>query len=383
MNKNRKAGPVTLAVGLILIGFMLLVANIQGYGVLEVTLKFWPIILIGLGAEYFVRAYLNKNNDNNEGTKFHLPTLVIILLVTITGFMGQQVAGLFKNHELSNFITEAIAGDRYSYRSEYQSKVIDVKPGITSIILDGIEGKVDLVPSVDGKFHVQAGITGWGPSEIEAKRRAEMVRIDIKEGDVINVYGHQGARGNTRRPVEVAYRFMIPKGVNIHIESENGHNIKADNLEANLKIKAQFAKVSIRSIKGNVSYEGENGQATFESIDGNLETRLGSGKMFIKDVTKDFYANSDNCDMEIFSSKPVTAKYSINNLNGFIVLKLPETSDASLTAKTTIGKIRGSLNVKHETGEPGQGVTASVVLGSGKGAIDLTTESGNIVMDKY
>ena len=396
--KIRKAGPITLALGLIIFGCILLISNIAGIGAMASVVKFWPLLLIGLGIEYFIRSYRNrKNGESEEETKFHLPTVIIIILAAFIVYTGQQVAALTKNNELSTLITEAIAGDSYSYKSEYESEAIDVKPGITSVKLDSLNARVDLVPSSDGKFHVQSAVTGWGPSEPEARRRAEMFKIDVKKGDVINVNGGQGQGIHSRRPLGVAYLLMIPKGINVYIENDMGQ-IKADNLEANLNIKAESAEVSVRGIKGNVFFEGENGQATFEAIDGNLETRLSSGKIFIKDVSKDIRAENDNSDIEISSSKPVYANYSINNYNGFIVLKIPEASDAVVTAKTETGKIRGSLNIKYEPNqpapgqpvpgqpvpsEPGPGGKAAITLGAGKGSINLITVSGNIIIDKY
>lgn len=68
MAGNKKAGPVTLALSLIFFGFVLLTANFTGTGILTATLKYWPVLLIGLGAEYFIRSYLNRKN-NPAGAK--------------------------------------------------------------------------------------------------------------------------------------------------------------------------------------------------------------------------------------------------------------------------------------------------------------------------
>jgi len=121
VNNNKKAGPVTLALGLIFFGVVLLIANVAGTGVLAAALKYWPVLLIGLGVEYFA------------------------------------------------------------------SKPIVVKTGITKLKIDNLNGKIDLVPSQDDKLYVKARIVGWGPSEKEARRRAEMVGINISEGDVVNI----------------------------------------------------------------------------------------------------------------------------------------------------------------------------------------------------
>lgn len=409
MAGTKKAGPITLALGLIILGVILLLSNITGTGILTAVLKFWPILLIGLGAEYFVRSYINKKEYGSEAdTRFSPATVVIILLMVMLGYTGQLAVGLLKNQDINTFISEAIAGDRYSYNKDFKSEAIDVKAGITSIKLDGLSGKIDLVPSIDGKFYAEAHMTGWGPTESEARRRAEMFKIDIRDGDVINIYQGQRLGTNFRRPLTVTYRFMIPKGINVWADGEGP--ISADNIEANLTIKSANEDVTLRNIKGDVSFEGENSQATFEGINGNLDLRSGSGKVFIKDAAKNIHADNDNSNIEIISTKPVSSNYTVNTLNGYIVLKIPETSDAAVKAETATGKIRGNFKFKYEPGQPhhpnqpsqpsqptqpdqptqpsqpgiaGYGGTATLVLGSEKGLINLTTETGNIVIDKY
>lgn len=418
MSNYRKAGPVTLAVGLILFGVILLASNISGNGITLTALKYWPILLIGLGAEYFIRSYLNKKKYGIEEaqTKFSLATVVIIILVTLLGYTGQKAAEILGNQDINAAINEVIAGDKFSYKNEFKSKAIDVKPGVTSVNLESLGGRINLVPSTDGKFHVEADITGWGPSQSEARRRTEMVKIEIKEGTVINVYSGQSQVTNSRRPLQVVYRFMIPKGINIVVDNEG--LIRADNIEANLKIRTSDGKVVLRNIKGDVALEGDSGQVTMDVIDGNVESKLSSGKITIKDVSKNIHADNDDSNIEIISSKPVNSNYSINNRNGYIVLKVPESSNCIVKAETTQGKIRGSLNFRYEysqpdkavpqSGQPGQpgqsgqpsiqsnqseypiqsveqvpGGKATAVLGSGKNLITLTAETGNLVIDKY
>lgn len=399
MSNNRKAGPITLAVGLILFGAILLAGNILGIGITLTALKYWPVLLIGLGAEYFIRSYLNKKRYGTDEaqTKFSLATVVIIVLVALLGYTGQKAVEILGNQDINAIISEVIAGDKYSYKNEFKSKAIDVKPGLSTVNLTGLSGRIDLVPSPDGKFHVEADITGWGPSQLEARRKTEMLKIDIKEGPVIDVYPGQTQVSNSKRPLEVIYRFMIPKGISVAVDNQG--LIRANNIEANLKVRLSDGDVVLRSIKGDVVLEGDTAQITLDGIDGNVESKLSSGKIFLKNVSGNIHADSDNSNIEIISSKPVNSNYSINNLNGYIVLKVPESSNAIVKAETTQGKIRGSLNYKYESVQPPiqpnqpdhpiesieqmQGGKATAVLGAGKGLINLTAETGNIVIDKY
>lgn len=347
MAGNRKAGPVTLALGLIFFGCVLLTANFTGTGIFISTLKYWPVLLIGLGLEYFCRSYLNKKNNAAEVTRFHFPTVLVILLVAVISYSGQQVAGVFKNQELSSFINEAVAGSNFKYNRDYKYKPLAVKPGVTKIVIGNIHGRVDLVPSPDGKLHIGARITAWGPSTAEARKRAEMVGINVEEGDVISISGSPDRIFNNRRPAEITYRVMLPKGVSVAAENAQG-DVRADNVEADLDINAQNGNIIIKDAAQNVRVINENGR------------------------------------IDISSTRPVKANYSITNRNGEIVLRIPGKSDATVTAQIQNGTVSGSLDLKMaRTQDNGQAVKGTVTLGSGTGAINLSSENGNIIVDKY
>ncbi len=400
MAENKKAGPVTLALGLIFFGFGLLMFNFFGPGILAAALKYWPVLLIGLGAEYFTRSYLNRKNNPDAGTRFHLPTVFIILLAAVIGYAGQQAAGLYKNQELGGFISEAIAGGNFDYQYNFESKPLVVKPGVTKVKIDAMQGRIDLAPSQDGKLQVRARIIAWGPSEEEAKKRAEAVKINVDEGEVIGISRAPEGNHNLRRHPVVSYRIMVPKGITIVTEKTAG-DIKADNLEANLEIKDFTGDSNITGIIGNVALDGEYGQINFREIDGNVEIRTVSGEINIKDVTQNIQVANDHGRIEIAGTRPVSGNYSINTKNGDIMLRIPAASDATVLARTENGAINGTLNLKMEklkenntqhpaldeetTGSTAHtaGAKGIVKLSSGKGAINLSTENGNITVDKY
>lgn len=359
MAGNKKAGPVTLALGLIFFGCVLLIANFTGTGVLTTTLKFWPVLLVGLGVEYFIRGYINRKNSEGEGARFHFPTVIVILLVAFIGYSLQQATALFKNRELNSFVSEAIAGANYNYKHDFEYKPLTVRAGVTKVVIDNPRGKVDLAPSPDGKLHVRAHIVAWGPTEAEAKRRAEMVKVNIEEGDVINISRTPERNYNIRHPAEVAYRIMVPKGVSVATE-KGVNDLRADSLDADLDIKAD-------------------------------------GSIVIRDAARNVLVASEGGRVDVSSNRPVKANYDITSKFGEITLRIPGNSDARVSARTQHGSIDGSLNLKtekltgpnqagpgHETAEPDgvSGVRGTVTLGSGKGSINLNSENGNIIVEK-
>lgn len=78
-NRIIKTGSYTLALGLITLGVASLVANL---GFLEVSkvLKLWPLLMIGLGLEYFIQKLTTKG----EEVQFSIPSTVLIGLITVS-----------------------------------------------------------------------------------------------------------------------------------------------------------------------------------------------------------------------------------------------------------------------------------------------------------
>lgn len=382
MSENKKAGPVTFAIGLIFFGVVLLISNFKGLGIFESTLKYWPVLLIGLGAEYFIRSYLNQKTGSKESTKFHFPTVFVILLVALVAFCGQQVSGLLKNREIAGFINEAVAGTSYSYEQNFAGRSIDYNPQIAKLSLNNLNGKVNIEPSPNNKIEVNAAIVAWGPSPEEAKRRAEMVKIKIDEGTIINVTRLQDQIENVRRRAELVYHIKVPKGLKVEVYGTND-NVKADNLENDLYIESEAGEISALNIKGNVVYDGDYGSTKFRNISGDLTVKFESGNVNISDVTGNIKADSENGKIDVNSSQPVQKNYRVHNESGQIKLSLPVTSNVTVSANTQNGQISGTMKLKMKENSPeAHDSSGTAVLGKGEGSVDLSNENGSIVIDQ-
>lgn len=394
MSTDKKAGPITFAIGLIFFGVVLLVANFTGVNVFTSILNFWPVLLIGLGIEYFIRSYMNKKQGGVQTTRFHLPTVLIILLAVLVGFIGHQVNSLFKNEEILNLVREAVGGTSYNYERIYKSSEIEVVPGNPKLYLNDLNGNINLIPSTDNKLRIQASIMGWGPTAEEAKRRADMVNIKVDQGSIIAVTRMKDQSENIRRQAEVRYQIMVPKGLMVEIEGQH-ERIKADGLEGNVHIDLSGGDVRIANLKGNVDYFSEYGEATFQDITGNLSVQSENGSLRISNVNGGIRANMSHGITEITSTRQVNSNYIVNNQSGDIRLSIPENSNVKIVAKTENGSILGSLglNEKAEQSEENntdpedikskQGETvAETTLGSGKASISLTNRDGSITVNK-
>lgn len=385
MNDKKKAGPITLALGLIIFGAILLVSNLTGAGLLAAVYKFWPLLLIGLGGEYFLRLFINRKNGT-EDIRFHIPTLMLILFISALGFVGQQVETVFKANNLSGYITEALGGTNHNFQRNYESGPIDISPG-GKLRFNAGRGSVTLIPSSDDKLYVQARITGWGPTSEDAQKRADSVRINVDKGSQVDISYVPDRTEHVRRPADVEFRVMVPRGSNVLVENEKGQII-GDDLETNLDVRTTFGSITLTGIKGSVDSSIVHGSAEFKNITGNLNASAETGSLKAADIDGKVIARNDNGNIEVSSSRPVAADYNITNRNGQIFLKIPESSNVSITAASRNGTVSGTFALITENQGPSDQdnsrarLRGTLTLGSGKGKINILNESGSIMVDR-
>ncbi|MTI81909.1 MAG: hypothetical protein FH758_13745 [Firmicutes bacterium] len=84
-----KTGPVTLSLALIITGMSMLLINLGGIESFNTLWKFWPLLLVGLGIEYFIRKLIHKDVD----IRFSIGSIFAIIMLVIAG----SVINLFAN----------------------------------------------------------------------------------------------------------------------------------------------------------------------------------------------------------------------------------------------------------------------------------------------
>lgn len=81
--RQRRVGTVSMGVLLIMLGGLLLYAQISLIPAMEIVIKWWPIILFLLGAEVLIYTALSK--QDSPKVKYDLFSIFIILLIVLTG----------------------------------------------------------------------------------------------------------------------------------------------------------------------------------------------------------------------------------------------------------------------------------------------------------
>lgn len=156
MSQRIKTGPFTLALGLISIGVGMLVYNFGGLVSVQSLWKYWPLFLIGLGVEYFIRRLLHKDRE----VVFHIPSAVLIGLIIATGLVVNAIPALGVNQILE----DTVFSNRICYTRQWQSEPLVIAAG-SGLRVENKNGTLQIRQSDDGALHARAEIVTYGPTE--------------------------------------------------------------------------------------------------------------------------------------------------------------------------------------------------------------------------
>lgn len=358
-----KVGPVTLALGLIALGGGLLGSNL-GYTGVTAVLKFWPLLLIGLGVEYFIRRLTGKEKEIH----FSIPSSFLIGLIIIFSVAASALYSIIPG----NLFDLGLLGNNASYIRQWQGDPVTISPG-SSLEVSNKMGDIDITASPDDKLHLSASIEGRESSGDRARAAAEAVVIHVKTGPVTKVYTTQ-ADGFGKKGVAVKFQLAIPPGLNIDTGNNLG-NITARGLSAeNIMLQSSAGRVVVEDCTGNIGAENKLGEIEISGVKGDIKAQAAMGRITIKNPRGDVTATTRNGSINLESDNPLNGNYVLRGDNGEITLRLPRSSDLMIKASTKNGGISGLENIK---GQPGS-QSGETSLGSGKGSADLETRNGRI-----
>jgi hypothetical protein len=370
MTQKVKAGPVTLALGLVAIGLGMLVYNFGGFLSPQSLWKFWPLLLICLGLEYFIRKIRNKDSE----VVFHVPSTLLIGAVIVTGVFINAISSANMNSVLDDIFFK----ERVSFTRQWQAEPFTPAEG-TRVAIENENGTLRIGKSEDSNIHVTAEIMSFGPTEEKARLEAESKEVYIEKGPVTRIVAGYGSMSrNFSRAVNL--RVDLPLGLIISVDVSDGE-VEVDNAEGQFTIRTENGAVTARDLDGSLEVSSENGRITAEGISGNISAVTENGKINIKNPAADVAAVSQNGAVELASDIPLDKNYLLQNEEGALRLRLPVTSNLEIEARTNNGSITGLGSDK--SSDPALRGSDRLKLGTGKGSARLITDNGSIVVNAY
>lgn len=271
-------GRITLAVTMILLGLGLLAHNLNLLDGLSL-IRWWPVLLILLGAEIVVRSRLNGQGQRLDGF-----SLVIVLLLTGTLAFTSWVAAWLPP-ELEGFLRGPWPR---SFNARYSHKeVLTVEEPVTAAARLRVETALSSVRITaapdDGedKVTAQAVITAWGYNEAEARRLAQEVRMALEEqGDeMVLTVQEAGTGGTPGQSFGVELEIAVPRQLGATVVTKLGE-VAVAGLTGPVSVEAEVGDVELRDLSGPVDVTATIGDihihlAGDAHADVELSSRLG------------------------------------------------------------------------------------------------------------
>lgn len=364
-NRKIKAGPFTLALGLIALGIGALAGN---FGLTEVgsMLKLWPLLLIGLGLEYFIRKLTSGDNE----VQFSIPGAFLVGVMALTMWSANA---LYKMAPV-DFMEELLSNHGTEHVRNWQGNPLELAG--SQLEIENRIGTIEITPSPDQRLHVSARITGSGATGEKARASAESAKIFVEPGPVTRVYtGSQDE--HSRRSANVKLKVEIPAGLNVSASNKMGNVLVQKTSAKYLSLEALAGGIEVDEYTGDLKAENKMGEINLKNINGNSEVEGMAGRISIINPRGEVTAVSRNGSIDLASSLPLDKKYDLKTSNGEITLRLPRSSSLKARASNSNGGISGMENYVNEGGQT-RGVLA---LGDGKGSALLETKNGHIKVD--
>jgi hypothetical protein len=340
-----KAGPITLACGLIIGGVVLLLANFGAISSLTWLWKLSPLLLVGIGAEYFLKRQLNR--DPEIEVRFSIASLLlVIVLILVSGMVS--TGGSF------------LGSLGQSYTRTWDSQPLEVKDG-DQLVVENPFGRIDLTPASGTTLSVRALIRS--PASGPAREQADQAVVDVEQiGNQIFV------RVPSQSPLvalgslsNISYDLEIkaPSKIDASLTSSAGV-VTASDLQGNIDVRANAGKVELNGIGGNIAVQSETGLVQIVDPGCDVTSGIGSGIL------------------DLSSSHLLAGKYDLDDSTGKISFDIPAASDLTIKAVSDAGKISVSGFDAQKPLMNGIGSTFDATLGSGKGQASLQVDTGSI-----
>lgn len=377
-NSSVKAGPITLAVGLVIIGGVILAYNFQILPSLETVWKLWPLLLIGVSAEYLIRKKLAGANSSN--VHFHVPSLLLIGLLIIFG----STVNVLASSGLTGLIRAEVLGEGQTCERTWQGDPVPVTAG-SRVVVDSGNEQVQIRPSMDGKVHVSARIWTRAVNQEKAQEMADQLEIKVEPGDPLRITTDTGALTRAQQHwrnimYDVVLTVAVPAGLQVEVESDNGR-IEAADVAGQFRFTSENGRIEASNITGNMELGCGNGEIRTVNVKGNLKLDTRNGSITVRDPGGDVVARTNNGHLKLDSKTPLAGRYDLSTGNGQLQLFLPKNSDLKISAETRNGQINSSI--LSGSASEGRVTEASGVLGAGKGTAVLRTANGEIEIHAY
>lgn len=175
------------------------------------------------------------------------------------------------------------------------------------------------------------------------------------------------------------YLTALVEGVRADITVETVHgdvtvrggdgSISLKSIEGHITLSGAKGRIQLHSTEGDVSVEDSSGEVAAETIEGTVTLTRLSAKV----------VDASTLDGTVVYDGAIAAQgqYQFATHDGSVILRIPETTNATVTVRTYEGSVNSSFSVQ-PSGDYKRGRRVSFTLGKGGAEIDIEAFDGQI-----
>lgn len=359
-----KIGSLTAALGCIALGVILVLIKLdlldyQAIGYI------WPVLLIALGLEMLLRLL-----SHGEGRSRTSGWAVVLILLLGCFSAGQSV----------------LAGGSFGSFDEWfgrthQSAVqgtIPVGEQVRKVRISIPVGKVQVTGAEGDTVEYEGRLLAPGSTQAESDKAIQTNWKATTEGDtlILKLSGGKSLLSFITFGFSGSSPYLnvtLPADLAVTVETTDG-SMTAASLRSGIDASTSNGRVEMRDIQGGIKVHSSNGKLLLQRVEGGARVSSSNGSITLEDVGGEVYAKSSNGQIVIDSS--ITGNWECHSSNGAVSMKIPQNTDAVITADTSNGSLKGSVSWNKKDEDEG-----SATLGGGKYAVDLSTSNGSVTVD--
>ena len=272
--------------GLVLLatGVLLLLHNYRGLDVHDVLFRWWPLVLIFLGAiKLYERTAGNRSGDLSSA---RITAGEVFLVIGMLTLLSVVVAVEYTKSVVVDKIpgVDIGWGDAYSFDLDVAPKTV---PPDSRITIRNVVGDIAVRPSDTDEIHVSGKKSARAWNESDAQHRADPVSVEIAQnGDGFEIHPTGISAGDAR--VSVDMEIDVPKKASVTIRSEKKGDITVSDMTTPVTVSGANGDVEVRDTGSDVSIDIRKGDVKVSDTNGNVKISGRGGEVHVASATGSF-----------------------------------------------------------------------------------------------
>lgn len=266
---------------LVAVGALLLLHNYRGLDLGDALLRWWPLILIFLGAiKLYDRAVTGRSGDARPARITGGEVLLVIGMLTL---LSCVVAYDYAKGVVRGRIPWEMTGDSYPFDLDVPPMTV---PPNSRITIHGGHGDLTIRSTDASEIRVNGkkNVHGW--SEDEAQRRGAAVSVEVvKNGDGYEV--HPAGSGANDSGIAIDMDIQVPKKSQVVVRNDKG-DITVSDMAAPVSLTNTNGDVEVRNTNADVTIEMHKGDVKVSDTRGDVKISGRGGQVDVASATGSF-----------------------------------------------------------------------------------------------